>query len=57
MATAAHCILPAKMSELLVYLGELDTLDTGEVEELAPAELHRVIKPNWFCVQTVIPDD
>ncbi|CAH1125488.1 unnamed protein product [Ceutorhynchus assimilis] len=42
VATAAHCILPAKLSELLVYLGELDTQDTGDVEELAPAELHRV---------------
>uniref|UniRef100_A0AAR5QDD3 Peptidase S1 domain-containing protein n=1 Tax=Dendroctonus ponderosae TaxID=77166 RepID=A0AAR5QDD3_DENPD len=42
VATAAHCILPAKLTDLLVYLGELDTQDTGQVEELAPAELHRV---------------
>ncbi|XP_050315728.1 serine protease 33 [Anthonomus grandis grandis] len=42
--TAAHCILPAKLSDLLVFLGELDTRDTGDVEELSPAELHRVRK-------------
>ncbi|VEN35158.1 unnamed protein product [Callosobruchus maculatus] len=44
VATAAHCIINARLKDILVYLGELDTQDTGDVEELAPAELHRVKK-------------
>ncbi|CAH1163494.1 unnamed protein product [Phaedon cochleariae] len=44
VATAAHCIITAKLKDVLVYLGELDTQDTGNVEEFAPAELHRVRK-------------
>lgn len=42
VATAAHCIVRAKLHDVIVYLGELDTQDTGTVLELAPAELHRV---------------
>lgn len=42
VATAAHCIISAKLKDILVYLGELDTQDTGKVLEFAPAELHRV---------------
>lgn len=42
VATAAHCIITARLNDILVYLGELDTQDTGKVAELAPAELHRV---------------
>ncbi|GLV44676.1 uncharacterized protein CBL_20587 [Carabus blaptoides fortunei] len=42
VATAAHCIIRARLSEIVVYLGELDTQDTGQVLELAPAEHHRV---------------
>ncbi|KAJ8955763.1 hypothetical protein NQ318_008637, partial [Aromia moschata] len=42
VATAAHCIITARLKDILVYLGELDTQDTGKVEEYAPAELHRV---------------
>lgn len=42
VATAAHCIITAKLKDTLVYLGELDTQDTGKVKELEPAELHRV---------------
>lgn len=42
IATAAHCIITAKLKDIQVYLGELDTQDTGSVEEYAPAELHRV---------------
>lgn len=42
VATAAHCIISAKLKDILVYLGELDTQDTGKVQEFAPAELHRV---------------
>lgn len=44
VATAAHCIIRARLQEIMVYLGELDTLDTGLVRELVPAEKHRVIK-------------
>ncbi|XP_019868243.1 serine protease 27 [Aethina tumida] len=44
VATAAHCIITSRLRDILVYLGELDTQDTGKVEELAPAELHRVKK-------------
>ncbi|CAH0551888.1 unnamed protein product [Brassicogethes aeneus] len=44
VATAAHCIITSRLSDILVYLGELDTQDTGKVKELAPAELHRVKK-------------
>ncbi|KAG5876777.1 hypothetical protein JTB14_038454 [Gonioctena quinquepunctata] len=44
VATAAHCIISAKLRDILVYLGELDTQDSADVEELAPAELHRVRK-------------
>lgn len=42
VATAAHCIITARLKDTLVYLGELDTQDTGKVKELEPAELHRV---------------
>ncbi|XP_044745029.1 serine protease 27 [Coccinella septempunctata] len=59
VATAAHCIITAKLKDILVYLGELDTQDTGEVSELAPAELHRVrrrlIHPK-FQYRTTQPD-
>ncbi|KAF7265598.1 trypsin-1 [Rhynchophorus ferrugineus] len=44
VATAAHCIFTAKLKDILVYLGELDTEDTGKYPELQPAELHRVKK-------------
>ncbi|XP_018572092.1 vitamin K-dependent protein C, partial [Anoplophora glabripennis] len=44
VATAAHCIISAGLKDILVYLGELDTQDTGKVAEPAPAELHRVRK-------------
>ncbi|XP_045461086.1 serine protease 27 isoform X1 [Harmonia axyridis] len=59
VATAAHCIISAKLKDILVYLGELDTQDTGEVSEPAPAELHRVrrklIHPE-FEYRTTQPD-
>lgn len=45
VATAAHCIITARLTDIMVYLGELDTQDTGKVAELAPAELHRVRNP------------
>ncbi|KAK9873959.1 hypothetical protein WA026_002311 [Henosepilachna vigintioctopunctata] len=59
VATAAHCIISAKLKDILVYLGELDTQDTGEVSELAPAELHRVKKKivhPKFQYRTTQPD-
>ncbi|XP_030763290.1 serine protease 27 isoform X2 [Sitophilus oryzae] len=34
----------AKLSDILVYLGELDTEDSRKIEEPQPAELHRVKK-------------
>ncbi|KAL1497551.1 hypothetical protein ABEB36_008492 [Hypothenemus hampei] len=59
VATAAHCVFSAKISDLIIYLGELDTQDTGTIEELAPAELHRV-KTRWihpkFSYKTTQPD-
>lgn len=59
VATAAHCIIRARLSEITVYLGELDTQDTGQVLELAPAEYHRVyrkiIHPD-FQFRTTQPD-
>ncbi|KAJ3659107.1 hypothetical protein Zmor_010814 [Zophobas morio] len=59
VATAAHCIITARLKDTLVYLGELDTQDTGKVKELEPAELHRVrrriIHPN-FQFRTTQPD-
>lgn len=42
MATAAHCIVRARLPDITVHLGELDTQDTGQVLELAPAERHRI---------------
>nr|CAH7714003.1 unnamed protein product [Callosobruchus chinensis] len=59
VATAAHCIINARLKDILVYLGELDTQDTGDVEELAPAELHRgeerIIHPK-FRYRVTQPD-
>lgn len=42
VATAAHCIQQARNKEILIYLGELDTQNTGAVMEPLPAEKHRV---------------
>ncbi|XP_028141691.2 plasma kallikrein [Diabrotica virgifera virgifera] len=44
VATAAHCIIAANLKDIWIYLGELDTQDTGSVKELAPADLHMVRK-------------
>ncbi|XP_017772424.1 PREDICTED: prostasin [Nicrophorus vespilloides] len=59
VATAAHCIIRARLRDITVYLGELDTQDTGKVLELAPAELHRVRKKILhpeFMFRTTQPD-
>lgn len=44
VATAAHCIQQARNKEIIIYLGELDTQNTGKVIEPLPAEKHRVIQ-------------
>ena len=33
VATAAHCVHQAKLSQITVHLGEYDTKDTEEVRE------------------------
>lgn len=42
VATAAHCIQQANMNDITIYLGELDTQNSGSVSEPLPAEKHRV---------------
>lgn len=44
IATAAHCIQQARIKDIIVYLGELDTQNSGLTMEPLPAEKHRVIK-------------
>lgn len=44
IATAAHCIQQARVKDIVVYLGELDTQNAGAAVEPLPAEKHRVIK-------------
>lgn len=42
VATAAHCIQQARIKDIIVYLGELDTQNSGVVSEPLPAEKHRI---------------
>uniref|UniRef100_A0A182Y0J5 Uncharacterized protein n=1 Tax=Anopheles stephensi TaxID=30069 RepID=A0A182Y0J5_ANOST len=42
VATAAHCIQQARLKDILIYLGELDTQNSGKIVEPLPAEKHRV---------------
>lgn len=42
VATAAHCIQQARLKDIVVYLGELDTQNSGKILELYPSEKHRV---------------
>lgn len=44
IATAAHCIQQARIKDIIVYLGELDTQNSGFAVEPLPAEKHRVVK-------------
>ncbi|KAL7036267.1 hypothetical protein ACKWTF_008765 [Chironomus riparius] len=44
IVTAGHCISRAKLRDIVVYLGELDTQDSGFVFEPLPAEKHTVIQ-------------
>jgi hypothetical protein len=43
VVTAGHCISRAKLRDIVVYLGELDTQDSGLIFEPLPAEKHAVI--------------
>lgn len=42
VATAAHCIQQANIKDITIYLGELDTQNSGSVSEPLPAEKHKV---------------
>lgn len=42
VATAAHCIQRARLQDIAVFLGELDTQNSGYIDEPFPAEKHRV---------------
>ncbi|XP_055380278.1 serine proteinase stubble isoform X2 [Condylostylus longicornis] len=42
IATAAHCIQQADLDDIVVYLGELDTQNSGFITEPIPSEKHRV---------------
>jgi secreted trypsin-like serine protease len=44
VATAAHCIQQARTKDIIIYLGELDTQNSGAIVEPYPAERHRVIQ-------------
>ncbi|KAF5274820.1 hypothetical protein FQR65_LT00403 [Abscondita terminalis] len=59
VATAAHCVALAPLKLITVYLGELDTQNTGKVLETAPSERHEVAKkllhPN-FKFRATQPD-
>lgn len=44
IATAAHCIQQARVKDIVVYLGELDTQAVGLAAEPLPAEKHWVVK-------------
>ncbi|XP_002068836.2 uncharacterized protein LOC6646259 [Drosophila willistoni] len=44
VATAAHCIQQAQLSDITVYLGELDTQNLGHIQEPLPVEKHRVLQ-------------
>lgn len=42
IVTAAHCIEQARMKDIIVYLGEHDTQDSGTIDEPMPSEKHFV---------------
>ncbi|CAH0382654.1 unnamed protein product [Bemisia tabaci] len=44
VATAAHCIHRARLKDIIVFLGELDTENTGQYWEPLPEEPFRIIK-------------
>ncbi|KAG8286309.1 Belongs to the peptidase S1 [Homalodisca vitripennis] len=59
VATAAHCVYRARLKDILVYLGEYDTQNTGQYLEPVPEEAYRVVgkivHPN-FEYRTSQPD-
>lgn len=44
IVTAAHCIEQAPIKDIVIYLGELDTQNSGTITEPLPAEKHRVTR-------------
>ena len=52
VATAAHCVHQAKLSQITVHLGEYDTKDTEEVREssqiLLLSTVLRCLNPKIF---------
>ncbi|XP_073846568.1 serine protease 33 [Musca autumnalis] len=44
VATAAHCVQQARLQDISVYLGELDTQNLGHAQEPLPAEKHNVLQ-------------
>ncbi|KAB0805516.1 hypothetical protein PPYR_02486 [Photinus pyralis] len=59
VATAAHCVARASPKDIIVYLGELDTQNTGRVFEEAPSERHEVKKKilhPFFKFRSTQPD-
>uniref|UniRef100_A0A1A9WYU3 Lectizyme n=1 Tax=Glossina brevipalpis TaxID=37001 RepID=A0A1A9WYU3_9MUSC len=44
VATAAHCIQQARLQDISVYLGELDTQNLGHAQEPLPPEKYNVIQ-------------
>ncbi|ODM91977.1 Serine proteinase stubble [Orchesella cincta] len=56
VATAAHCVHRAKLSDITIYLGEHDTKDTGRWLEPLPEErfavVERIIHPRFKYMLT-----
>ncbi|CAG7822525.1 unnamed protein product [Allacma fusca] len=56
VATAAHCVHRARLSEITIYLGEHDTKDTGRWLEPIPEEsfavVERIIHPRFKYMLT-----
>lgn len=44
VVTAGHCVKSAKLREIIIYLGELDTQNSGLIYEPLPAEKHSVVQ-------------
>ncbi|XP_055595324.1 testisin [Uranotaenia lowii] len=56
VATAAHCIQQARLKDIVIYLGELDTQNSGKIAEPLPAEKHRaeqkIVHPKFLFRMT-----
>ncbi|XP_029709058.1 plasminogen [Aedes albopictus] len=56
IATAAHCIQQARLKDIVIYLGELDTQNSGKIVEPLPAEKHRaemkIVHPKFLFRMT-----